>query len=79
MKKYLSSMVIMMCILLSVTVVSAEQAEWKAEDYDIDKIQKIYIEYDIDKNDGVLFSDLENLKILQSLNENRKYMKNINL
>ena len=79
MKKYLSSMVIMMCILLSVTVVSAEQAEQKAEDYDIDKIQKIYIEYDIDKNDGVSFSDLENLKILQSLNENRKYMKNINL
>lgn len=79
MKKYLSSMVIMMCILLSVTVVSAEQAEWKAEDYDIDKIQKIYIEYDIDKNDGVSFSDLENLKILQSLNENRKYMKKYKL
>ena len=27
MKKYLSSMIVMMCILLSVTVVSAEQAE----------------------------------------------------
>ncbi len=79
MKKYLSSMIVMMCILLSVTVVSAEQAEWKAENYDIDKIQKIYIEYDIDKNDGVSFSDLENLKILQSLNENRKYMKKYEL
>lgn len=79
MKKYLSSMVIMMCILLSVTVVSAEQAEWKAENYDIDKIQKIYIEYDIDKNEDVSFSDLENLKILQSLNENRKYMKKYEL
>ena len=30
MKKYLSSMVIMMCILLSVTVVSAEQAEMES-------------------------------------------------
>lgn len=79
MKKYLSSMVIMMCILLSVAVVSAEQAEWKDEDYDIDKIQKIYIEYDIDKNDGVSFSDLEDLKILQSLDENKKYIKNTSL
>ena len=79
MKKYLSSMVVMMCILLSVAVVSAEQAEWKDEDYDIDKIQKIYIEYDIDKNDGVSFSDLEDLKILQSLDENKKYIKKYEL
>ena len=79
MKKYLSSMVVMMCILLSAVVASAEQAEWKAEKYNINKVQKIYVEYDIDKNDGVSFSELEDLKIRQSLDENKKYIKKYKL
>lgn len=79
MKKYLSSMVVMMCILLSAVVASAEQAEWKAENYNINKVQKIYVEYDIDKNDDVSFSELEDLKIRQSLDENKKYIKKYKL
>ena len=42
MKKYLSSVLIMLCILLSAVVASAEKAEWKADNYDLSKVQKIY-------------------------------------
>lgn len=45
MKKYLSSVLIMLCILLSAVVASAEKAEWKADNYDLSKVQKIYTQY----------------------------------
>lgn len=75
MKKYLSSMLVMMCILLSAVVVSAEKAEWKADNYNINKVQKIYVEDVVEKGDNVSFSELEDLKIRQSLDENEKYIK----
>ncbi|WP_296896850.1 hypothetical protein [uncultured Megamonas sp.] len=75
MKKYLSSVLIMMCILLSAVVASAEKAEWKADNYNINKVQKIYVEDVVEKGDNVSFSELEDLKIRQSLDENEKYIK----
>ncbi|WP_302486205.1 hypothetical protein [uncultured Megamonas sp.] len=75
MKKYLSSMLVMMCILLSAVVASAEKAEWKADNYNINKVQKIYVEDVVEKGDNVSFSELEDLKIRQSLDENEKYIK----
>lgn len=75
MKKYLSSMLVMMCILLSAVVASAEKAEWKADNYNINKVQKIYIEDVVEKGDNVSFLELEDLKIRQSLDENEKYIK----
>lgn len=75
MKKYLSSVLIMLCILLSAVVVSAEKAEWKADNYDLSKVQKIYVEDDVEKDESVSFSDLEALKVRQSLDENEKYIK----
>lgn len=75
MKKYLSSMLVMMCILLSAVVVSAEKAEWRADNYNINKVQKIYVEDVVEKGDNVSFSELEDLKIRQSLDENEKYIK----
>ena len=42
MKKYLSSVLIMLCILLSAVVASADKAEWKADNYDLSKVHKIY-------------------------------------
>lgn len=73
MKKYLSSVLIMLCILLSAVVASAEKAEWKADNYDLSKVQKIYVEDDVEKDESVSFSDLEALKVRQSLDENEKY------
>lgn len=75
MKKYLSSVLIMLCILLSAVVASAEKAEWKADNYDLSKVQKIYVEDDVEKDERVSFSDLEALKVRQSLDENEKYIK----
>ena len=75
MKKYLSSVLIMLCILLSAVVASAEKAEWKADNYDLSKVQKIYVEDDVEKDESVSFSDLEALKVRQSLDENEKYIK----
>lgn len=75
MKKYLSSMLVMMCILLSAVVASAEKAEWRADNYNINKVQKIYVEDVVEKGDNVSFSELEDLKIRQSLDENEKYIK----
>lgn len=76
MRKYLSSVLIMLCILLTATVVSAEKAEWKASNYDMNKIQKIYIEDEVIKdNENISFSDLEDLKTRQSIDENKKYIK----
>lgn len=75
MKKYLSSVLIMMCILLSAVVASAEKAEWRADNYNINKVQKIYVEDVVEKGDNVSFSELEDLKIRQSLDENEKYIK----
>lgn len=75
MKKYLSSVLIMMCILLSAVVASAEKAEWRADNYNISKVQKIYVEDVVEKGDNVSFSELEDLKIRQSLDENEKYIK----
>lgn len=75
MKKYLSSVLVMMCILLSAVVASAEKAEWKADNYNISKVQKIYVEDVVEKGDNVSFSELEDLKIRQSLDENEKYIK----
>ena len=75
MKKYLSSVLIMLCILLSAIVASAEKAEWKADNYDLSKVQKIYVEDDVEKDESVSFSDLEALKVRQSLDENEKYIK----
>lgn len=63
MKKYLSSVLIMLCILLSAVVASAEKAEWRADNYDLSKLEKIYVEDDIEKDENVSFSDLEELKI----------------
>ena len=57
MKKYLSSVLIMLCILLSAVVASAEKAEWKADNYDLSKVQKIYVEDDVEKDESVSFSD----------------------
>ena len=72
MKKYLSSVLIMLCILLSAVVASAEKAEWRADNYDLSKLEKIYVEDDIEKDENVSFSDLEELKIHQSLKDNEK-------
>lgn len=52
MKKYLSSVLIMLCILLSAVVASAEKAEWKADNYDLSKVQKIYVEDDVEKDEN---------------------------
>ena len=65
----------MLCILLSAVVASAEKAEWKADNYDLSKVQKIYVEDDVEKDESVSFSDLEALKVRQSLDENEKYIK----
>lgn len=76
MKRYLSSILVMLCILLTVTVVSAEKAEWKANNYDMNKINRIYIESEVIKdNENINFSELEDLKIRQSIEENKKYIK----
>ena len=75
MKKYLSSVLIMLCILLSAVVASAEKAEWKADNYDLSKVQKIYVEDDVEKRRSVSFSDLEALKVRQSLDEMKIYKK----
>lgn len=75
MKKYLSSVLIMLCILLSAVVASADKAEWKADNYDLSKVQKIYVEDDVEKDESISFSDLEALKVRQSLDENEKYIK----
>lgn len=75
MKKYFSLVLVMLCILLSAVVASAEKAEWKADNYNLSKVQKIYIENTIDKDERVSFSELEELKIRQSLDENKKYIK----
>lgn len=77
MKKYLSSILIMLCILMIATMVSAEKAEWKASNYNMNKIQKIYIEDEVIKdNENINFSDLEELKVRQSIEDNKKYIKN---
>ena len=57
MKKYLSSVLIMLCILLSAVVASAEKAEWKADNYDLSKVQKIYVEDDVEKESQTSLSD----------------------
>ena len=76
MKKYLCSLVCMLCILCSAVIASAEQAEWKATNYDFNKIEKIYIDDNIlIDDDDIELSDLSALKIRQSLEENQKYIK----
>lgn len=76
MRKYCLSLLMMLAILLCAVTASAEQAEWKSENYDMSKIQTIYVEDEIVKdNDDISFSDLEALKVRQSLSDNKKYIK----
>ncbi len=76
MKKYLCFLSAVLFILFSCAIAGAEKAEWKASNYDMSKIQKIYIEEEpIKADENISLSDLEDLKVLQSIEENKQQIK----
>lgn len=64
---------VMVCALT--TIVSAENASVKDPAYNFKKIAKIYVDTDVNYKEEATPSDIEMLKIRESLEDNKKYVK----
>lgn len=78
-KRIFSLFTILIVLFTFTAISSAENAEWKNDEYDFSKIKTIYIEAEPTYDEGVKLSDLDTLKVQKAIETNQKYVKNIKI
>lgn len=70
---------VLLCVLIGLYIFSAvafaENAEWKSSSCDFKSIEKIYVEPDIVYGEEAKISDLDRLKVMEAIEENKKQTK----